>query len=143
MTSNTWCSCSWYFDVIKKSSSFPLSSSLLIFQKFRNKVELVIALMQRLREFRDNVTKIAVFLRLSRRVVHGVWKSHKMSHSTLRAKQATFTIWVDKSLSKMPNLVNFGDFLKSWILRSKSVTRQVTLNRTNVGGKCQNSNARF
>ena len=27
--------------------------------------------MQRLREFRDNVTKIAVFLRLSRRVVHG------------------------------------------------------------------------
>ena len=52
--------------------SFPLSLSLLIFQKFRNKVELVIALMQRLREFRDNVTKIAVFLRLSRRVVHGV-----------------------------------------------------------------------
>ena len=28
---------------------------------------------------------------------HGVWKSQKMSHSTLRAKRATFTFWVDKS----------------------------------------------
>ena len=28
---------------------------------------------------------------------HGVWKSQKKSHSTLRAKQATFTFWVDKS----------------------------------------------
>ena len=28
---------------------------------------------------------------------HGVWKSKKKSHSTLRAKRATFTFWVDKS----------------------------------------------
>ena len=28
---------------------------------------------------------------------HGVWKSQRKSHSTLRAKQATFTFWVDKS----------------------------------------------
>ena len=28
---------------------------------------------------------------------HGVWKSQKKSHSTLRAKRATFTFWVDKS----------------------------------------------
>ena len=27
---------------------------------------------------------------------HGVWKSQKKSHSTLRAKRATFTFWVDK-----------------------------------------------
>ena len=33
---------------------------------------------------------------------HGVWKSQKKSHSTLRAKRATFTFWVDKSSSKMP-----------------------------------------
>ena len=30
-------------------------------------------------------------------LVHGVWKSQKKSHSTLRAKRATFTFWVDKS----------------------------------------------
>ena len=28
---------------------------------------------------------------------HSVWKSQKKFHSTLRAKQATFTFWVDKS----------------------------------------------
>ena len=28
---------------------------------------------------------------------HGVWKSKKTSHSTLQAKRATFTFWVDKS----------------------------------------------
>ena len=28
---------------------------------------------------------------------HSVWKSQKKSHSTLRAKRATFTFWVDKS----------------------------------------------
>ena len=28
---------------------------------------------------------------------HGIWKSQKTSHSTLRAKRATFTFWVDKS----------------------------------------------
>ena len=36
---------------------------------------------------------------------HSVWKSLKMSHSTLRA---TFTFWVDKSLLKMPKIVKFG-----------------------------------
>ena len=29
---------------------------------------------------------------------HVVWKSQKKSHSTLRAKQATFTYWVEYSL---------------------------------------------
>ena len=28
---------------------------------------------------------------------HGVWKSQKKSHSTLRAKRAKFTFWVNKS----------------------------------------------
>ena len=36
-----------------------------------------------------------------------VWKSQKKSHSTLRAKRATFTFWVDKSSSKIPKMVNF------------------------------------
>ena len=30
-------------------------------------------------------------------IIHGVWKSQKKSHSTLRAKRATFTYQVDKS----------------------------------------------
>ena len=28
--------------------------------------------------------------------IHGVWKSQKKSYSTLPAKQATFTFWVDQ-----------------------------------------------
>ena len=70
---------------------------------------------------------------------HCVWKSQKKSHSTLRAKRATFTFWVDKSSLKMPKMVHFGVFLKTWSLRSNSVTRQVSFNRTKIGGRCQNS----
>ena len=75
--------------------------------------------------------------------VHSVWKSQKKSHSTLRAKRATFTFWVDNSSSKMPKMVNFGDFLKTWNLRSNSVTRQVTFNRTKIVRKCQNWKAQM
>ena len=70
--------------------------------------------------------------------MHGVWKSQKKSRSTLRAKRATFTFWVDKSWLKMPEMVQFGEFLKTWSLRSNRVTRQVSFNRTKIGGKCQN-----
>ena len=31
------------------------------------------------------------------------------------------------------------EFLRTWSLRSNSVTRQVIFNRTKIGGKCQNS----
>ena len=40
-------------------------------------------------------------------------------------------------------MVHFGEFLKNWSLRSNSVTRQVSFNKTKIGGKCQNSNATF
>ena len=65
-------------------------------------------------------------------------KITKKSHSTLQAKRAMFTFWVDKSSLKMPKMVNFGDFLKTWNLRSNSVTRQVTFNGTKIGEKRQN-----
>ena len=35
-------------------------------------------------------------------------------------------------------MVHLGEFLKNWSLRSNSVTRQVSFNRTKIGGKCQN-----
>ena len=35
-------------------------------------------------------------------------------------------------------MVHFGEFLKTWSLRSNSVSRQVSFNRTKIGGKCQN-----
>ena len=38
----------------------------------------------------------------------------------------------------MPKIVNFGESLNTWSLRSNSVTRQVTFKRTKTGGKCQN-----
>ena len=45
--------------------------------------------------------------------LHSVWKSPKKSHSTLRAKRATFTFWVDKSSLKMPKMANLASFWKS------------------------------
>ena len=35
-------------------------------------------------------------------------------------------------------MVHFGEFLKTWSLRSNSVTTQVSFSRTKIGGKCQN-----
>ena len=40
-------------------------------------------------------------------------------------------------------MVHFGEFLKTWSLRSNSVTRQVNFNTTKISGKCKNSNATF
>ena len=73
---------------------------------------------------------------MTRRGLHSVWKSQKKSHSTLRAKRATFTFWVDKSWLKMPKMVHFGEFLKTCSLRSNSVTRQVNFKSTKIGEKC-------
>ena len=64
-----------------------------------------------------------------------VFENHrKKSHSTLRAKRATFTFYLE-----IPKMVHFAEFLKTWSLRSNSVTRQVSFNRTKIGGQCQNS----
>ena len=70
-------------------------------------------------------------------VIHGVWKSQKKYHSTLRAKPATFTFW--ELIKNAKKTVHFGEFLKSWSFLSNSVTRHVSFNRTKFGGKCQNS----
>ena len=59
--------------------------------------------------------------------------------STMSAKRATFTFWMDKSSSNMPNMVNFGEFLKSQSLRSNIVTRHVTFYRKKNWFKCLNS----
>ena len=71
---------------------------------------------------------------------HGVWNSQKKSHSTLGARRATFTFWVDKSKLKMPKNGPFWRVFENLRLAVKhSVTRQVTFNRSKNGGKCQNS----
>ena len=70
---------------------------------------------------------------------HVVWKSQNKYHSTFRAKRAMLTFWMDKSKLKMPKMVHLGEFLKIWSLRSNSVTRQFTFNRTKIGWKCQHS----
>ena len=67
---------------------------------------------------------------------HTDWRSQKKSHSSLRAKRATLTFWVDKSSSKIGY---FSEFSKTWCLRSNSVTRQVNCNKIKICEKCQNS----
>ena len=54
-----------------------------------------------------------------------------------------FSFWVDKAHQKCKKWSIFGEVLKIWSFRSKSVTRQVTVNRTNIGGKCQNWKVRL
>ena len=76
-----------------------------------------------------------------------VFENHRKSlNSTLRAKRATFTFCVDKSSLIRPKMVHFGEFLKTWSLRSNSVTRHVNL-KTDKNWwkmpKLKNSNATF
>ena len=65
--------------------------------------------------------------------VHSVWKLEKKSHSTLRAKRATFTFWGDKSSLKMPKMANFAT------LRKSEAYGQTVLPESmgqKIGGKC-------
>ena len=56
------------------------------------------------------------------------------------ASEASYVyMWVDKSSLKMPKLVHFGEFLKTWSLWSNSVTRKVSIGKKLV----ENSNATF
>ena len=64
---------------------------------------------------------------------HSVLKSLKKSHSTLRAKRAAFTFWVDKKLIKNTKKGQFWEFLKTWnsndIFPWNCATRQVDLTK--------------
>ena len=49
------------------------------------------------------------------------------------ASEASYVyILSGQRLLKMPNMVHFGEFLKTWSLRSNSVTRKVNFNRTKL-----------
>ena len=79
-----------------------------------------------------------IFLSILHRHVFTLFENHRKSliqhceRSELRQK-------LIKNAKNGP----FGEFLKTWSLRSNSVTRQVNFKRTKIGEKCQNSNATF
>ena len=73
-------------------------------------------------------------------LLHSVWKSPKKSHSTLRAKRATFTFRLTKKYLKMPKIVNFGKFLKKWSLRSNSVIKQKMPRQANKHSSLRSQN---
>ena len=60
------------------------------------------------------------------------------SNITNEASYVCILNW-EKLIEKCQKFVHFGEFLKICSLRSISVTRQVTFNKTKIGGKCQNS----
>ena len=82
-----------------------------------------------------------------------IWRIHKLldSHSLKIAKKSLTQHCERSELSlhfewtssiKIPNMANIGEFLET----CSSVTRQVSFNRTKIGGKCQiekKSNATF
>ena len=65
---------------------------------------------------------------------HGVWKSQKKSHFNIASEASyVYILSGQKFLEKAKN----GQLLKNLSLRWNSATRQVTFNRTKIGGKCQ------
>ena len=64
-------------------------------------------------------------------------KIQKKSHSTLRAKRASFSFWVDKNWLKMPNKVNLTSFFfKTWTFDQTVLPD--SFNWTKIDEKCQN-----
>ena len=80
-----------------------------------------------------------VFFHKDRKTLAQWLKIPKKSHSTLRAKRAMFTFWVDKSSLKMPKIVNFCEFLKNEICGQTVLPDRSIL----IGQKYQNSYATF
>ena len=75
--------------------------------------------------------------------IYTVFENHKKVAYNIASEASYIYINMDKSSSKMPKMVDFGEVLKSLSLRSNSVTRQVIFDRTKIGKKCKNSNATF
>ena len=80
----------WHHEVIMIVKDFSLCAACLVCKVTQNHKNLLYEIKYCGRPF-----KLNVYLRHHS---HGVWKSQKKSHSTLRAKRATFTFWVDKRL---------------------------------------------
>ena len=66
-----------------------------------------------------------------------VFENDRKSHIQ-HCKRSELRLHYDKSSLKMPKIVHFGEFLKIWSLQSNSLNRQINLNWTKIGGKCQN-----
>ena len=65
--------------------------------------------------------------------------TEKVSFNIVSAANYVYILSGQKFLRNAKN-DQFGEFLKTWSLRSNSVTRQVNFNRTKIGGKCQHWN---
>ena len=77
--------------------------------------------------------------------MHGVWKSQKKSHSTLQAKRATFTFWVDKSWLKKPKNGQFWRVFRKPEAHGQTVLpdRQINLIGKKLLEKAKIKNAIF
>ena len=69
---------------------------------------------------------------------YDVWNSQKKPHLALRATHVYNLS--GKSWLKMSKMVHFGEILKSWSLRSNSVTRHVNFNRQKMVEKAKIEN---
>ena len=67
------------------------------------------------------------------------WKSLEKVSFYIASEASYVYILSGQQLIENAKNGQFGEFLKNWSLRSNSVTRQVSFNRTIIGGKCQNS----
>ena len=64
--------------------------------------------------------------------------TEKVSFNIASEASYVYILSGQKLIKNAKKMVHFGEFLKTWSLRSNSVTRQVSFNRTKIGGKCQN-----
>ena len=67
---------------------------------------------------------------------HGaVFENHRIISFNIASEASYVYILSGQNLINMPKIVHFVEFLKTWSELSNSVTRQVSFNRTKIGGK--------
>ena len=80
--------------------------------------------------------KKSLYMRIIKYYISQCLKITEKVSFNIASYGAPFTFWVDKSSWKIPKMVHFGEFLKTWCLRFNSVTRQDTFNWTKISLKC-------
>ena len=72
-----------------------------------------------------------------------VWKSQKKSHSHYERSELRLHFELTKVYWKMPKMLNLVSFGKTEACGQTVLPDRSVFHRTQIGGKCQNSNATF
>ena len=127
---NTW----WFCHICSCLGDLcnPTSNILRLFLILRSRHEVVSPVQIQKRRFAHKIFSLPPTYPRCLKI------TEKVSFNIASEESYVYILSGQKLIKNAKNAL-FGEFLKTWSLRSNSVTRQVSFSRTKIGGKCQNS----